>query len=106
MPWHSCLLSAQVKTVWGRDSHAINSFADAAPASFVTEAGRCVLNEAEHFKKGKDDLKINTGEWSILGPSKAHSSHTKLFQSGHIASARFFVLCISYFCGAYTGTLI
>lgn len=55
-------LSAQVKTVQGRETCAVNSFAGGAPASFVTEAGSCVVNEAEHFKKGKDDLKINTAE--------------------------------------------
>lgn len=106
LPWHSCLLSAQVRTVWGRESHAVNSFAGGAPASFVTEAGSCVLNEAEHLKKGKDDLKIKTAEWSILGPNKAHSISNKVFQSSHDGSARFFLLHTSYFCSVYTGTLI
>jgi len=99
-------LSAQVNTVWGRETHAVNSFAGGAPASLVTEAGICVLNEAEHFKNGKDNLKINAAAWSILGPNKAHSSPNEVFQSSHIASARFFVSCIPYFCRAYTRTPI
>lgn len=94
------------KLFGGGRAIAVNSFAGGAPVLFVTEPGSCVLNEAEHFKKGKDDFKTNTAEWSILGPNKAHSSPNKVFQSSHVASARFFVVCISYFCSAYTGTLI
>lgn len=70
------------------EHHAVNSFAGGAPASFVTEAGSCVPNEAEHLKKGKDDLKIQA-EWSILGLNKAHSISNKVFQSSHNVSANF-----------------
>lgn len=53
------VLSAQVKTICGRESHTANSLAGGAPASFVTGAGSCLCSEAEVFKKTKD----NTAEW-------------------------------------------
>lgn len=85
-------MTEQIKTVRGRESSAVNRFAGGASASF--EARTSAVNKAEHFKKGKDDLKINTVEWPILGPNKGHSI-PKVWQRSCYLSQIFHV--ISYF---------
>lgn len=48
-----------------------------------------------YWGRSFQEIKYNTAEWwSALGPSKAHSSSDTVFQSSHIASARFLVLSI------------
>lgn len=40
----------------------------------MLEARSSAINEVERFKKGKDDLKINTVEWANSGPNKGYSA--------------------------------
>lgn len=63
------------------------------PLLHLLEARSSAIKEVECFKKGKDDLKIITVEWPILGPNEGYSSN-KVCQSS--CCLTFVMLCLMF----------